>query len=105
MATSSAGLISPTSGDCRVLKTTVTIAGDFLHAGGVGLRYLLALTRLHLVKRMERLGRIEIEESIVAPGKDGRHVIAVALVFRVVHHADGAVPPRLEQLRRRFSGC
>src|SRR5262249_37186567 len=47
---------------------------------------------------VKRLGLVDITEAVIASGKYSRYIIPVLLKIGVIDHADGAVPPRLEEL-------
>jgi hypothetical protein len=46
---------------------------------------------------VERARPVQVQESVVAAGQRGGHVVAVALAGGIVDHPDGAVVARLEE--------
>src|SRR5436190_15551621 len=50
------------------------------------------------VQRPERLRPVQVEEGVVAPRQDGRHVVAAVLVLGMVHDANGPMPAVLQEI-------
>src|SRR4051794_36750329 len=79
------------SAPVSVIRLFMGASLELSHAAREGLRRL-ALWPRHQMQWVQRLGLVEVQEGIVAPGQHRGHVVAECLVLRVVDHADSPVP-------------